>query len=69
MQWQVIVALAVVIPIILIPVLFVWYLNVGGVNAAIKSWWAARQQKRKVKVAAEAMQHAAVAVNEESAKS
>ena len=36
MQWQIIVALVVAIPIILLPVAFVWYLNVGGVYAAIK---------------------------------
>ncbi|HEY78599.1 MAG TPA: hypothetical protein G4O09_05740 [Dehalococcoidia bacterium] len=69
MQWQVIVALAVVIPIILIPVLFVWYLNIGGVYSAIKARQAARAQRRKVKVAADAMQRAAIVVNEESAKS
>ena len=31
-----IIALAVAIPIILFPVAFVWYLNIGGVYAAIK---------------------------------
>ena len=36
MQWQVIVALIVVIPIILIPLMFVWYLNIGGMYVAIK---------------------------------
>ncbi len=36
MEWQIIVALVLVIPIILIPVVFVWYLNIGGIYAAIK---------------------------------
>jgi len=36
MEWQIIVALAIAIPIILFPVAFVWYLNIGGVYAAIK---------------------------------
>ena len=36
MEWQLVVALAVVIPVILIPVLFVWYLNISGIYASIK---------------------------------
>lgn len=36
MPWQVIVALIVVIPVILFPAAFVWYLNIGGIYAAIK---------------------------------
>jgi hypothetical protein len=36
MEWQVIVALVVAIPIILFPAAFVWYLNVGGIYAAVK---------------------------------
>jgi len=36
MQWQIIVALAVAIPIILFPVALVWFLNVGGILAAVK---------------------------------
>jgi hypothetical protein len=66
MGWQIIVALALVIPIILIPVLFVWYLNIGSLYTAIKQRQAARERDRRR--AAEAMQHAAVAVNEESTK-
>jgi len=37
MDWQVILALIIMIPIILSPVLLVWYINVGGIYAAIKS--------------------------------
>ena len=36
MEWQIIVALVVAIPIILLPVVLVWYLNIGGIYAAIK---------------------------------
>jgi len=36
MQWELAVALVVVIPIILFPVALVWYLNIGGVYAAVK---------------------------------
>ena len=36
MQWQVIVALVIAIPIVLFPVLFVWYLNIGSTHAAVR---------------------------------
>jgi hypothetical protein len=36
MQWEFIVALIIAIPIILFPAAFVWYLNFGGIYAAIK---------------------------------
>ncbi|MFC2001192.1 hypothetical protein ACFLUZ_01660 [Chloroflexota bacterium] len=36
MEWQIVVALVIAIPIILFPVAFVWYLNIGGMVAAIK---------------------------------
>jgi membrane-anchored glycerophosphoryl diester phosphodiesterase (GDPDase) len=36
MEWQIIVALVIAIPVILFPVAFVWYLNIGGIYAAIK---------------------------------
>ncbi len=36
MQWELIVALVLAIPIILFPAAYVWYLNVGGLYAAIK---------------------------------
>ena len=37
MTVEFIVAIAVAVPIILFPVAFVWYLNVGGVAAALKA--------------------------------
>jgi tRNA 2-thiouridine synthesizing protein A len=36
MEWQFIVVLAVVIPIILFTAVFVWYMNVRGVHAVMK---------------------------------
>ena len=36
MEWQIIVALVIAIPIILLPVALAWYLNIGGIYAAIK---------------------------------
>ena len=36
MEWHVIVALVLAIPVILVPVAFVWYLNIGGIRAARK---------------------------------
>jgi len=36
MQWEIIVALVVAIPVILFPAAFVWYLNIGGAYAALK---------------------------------
>ena len=36
MEWQVIVALAIAIPVILFPAAFVWYLNLGGVVQVVR---------------------------------
>lgn len=36
MEWGFIVALVLGIPIVLVPVAFVWYLNIGGIYAAIQ---------------------------------
>ena len=50
MHWEFIVALIIAIPIILFPVAFIWYLNVGGIYAAVrearKRRSAQEQQKR-----------------------
>ena len=47
MDWQFIVALAIAIPIILFPVAFIWFLNIGGIYAAIKEARAKRVAYRK----------------------
>jgi len=36
MQWELVVALVIAVPIILFPAAFVWYLNIGGIYAAVK---------------------------------
>ena len=48
MEWQIIVALVIAIPIILFPVAFVWYLNIGGIYTAIKEARARRVTREKV---------------------
>ncbi len=55
MEWEFIVALVVAIPIILLPVAFVWYLNLGGIYAAFR-------EARRKRVAKE---HGTAAVAEE----
>jgi len=42
MEWQVIMAMVLAVPIILLPVAFIWYLNIGGVYAAVRE---ARKRK------------------------
>lgn len=36
MEWQIVVALVIAVPIVLIPVAFVWYLNIGGIVQAVR---------------------------------
>lgn len=48
MDWQIIVALVVFIPLILLPVAFVWFLNLGGV------YMARRAERKRRAVEAEA---------------
>ena len=53
MNWQIIIALIVAIPIILFPVALVWYMNIGGIYTAIKqarARKAARVQGEKEKI-------------------
>jgi hypothetical protein len=58
MPWQVIVALIVVIPVILFPAAFVWYLNIGGIYTAIKEARARRAvHEEKAAAVVEAKQH------------
>jgi len=45
MQWEIIVALIVAIPVILFPAAFVWYLNIGGIVNAVREAKAAREKK------------------------
>ena len=50
MEWEFIVALVVMVPIILLPVAFVWYLNIGGALAALRE---VRAKRAAEKLAAE----------------
>ena len=43
MEWQFIIALLVAVPLIIFPVIFIWYLNIGGAYHAIME----ARQKRK----------------------
>ena len=36
MEWQTILALAIMVPVILLPVALVWYINIGGMVQAVK---------------------------------
>jgi hypothetical protein len=45
MEWQVVLVLVLGIPVILFPVAFVWYLNIGGIYATIRE---RRKAARKV---------------------
>lgn len=51
MQWELIVALLIAIPVILFPAAFIWYVNTGGLYARIKEARlrrAAREAGKKV---------------------
>ncbi|MFC1902254.1 hypothetical protein ACFLX3_04940 [Chloroflexota bacterium] len=39
MQWELIIALVIAIPIILFPAAYIWYINIGGIYALIKEVW------------------------------
>ena len=43
MEWQVILALILAVIIILFPAMFIWYLNIGGIYAAIR-------ERRRIRV-------------------
>ena len=47
MQWELIVALVIAIPIILFPAAYVWYINIGGICSAIKEARARRVAREK----------------------
>jgi len=47
MHWEFVIGLVIAIPIILFPVAFVWYFNVGGIVTAIREARARRTARRK----------------------
>ena len=50
MPWQIIVALVVIIPVILLPVAFVWMLNLSGFFKVMREVRKRRAQKASVEV-------------------
>ena len=56
MEWQIVVALVIAIPVILFPAALVWYLNIGGIYAAIKEA-RARRTTREERMATTAERH------------
>lgn len=50
MDWQIIVALMIAVPVILFPVALIWYVNIGGFIAAFRE---AREKRASRKVASE----------------
>ena len=53
MQWELIVALVVAIPIILFPAAFIWFLNISGIITVWKESQA--REKRRAKARKEAL--------------
>lgn len=53
MEWQIIVALVVAIPVILLPVAFIWFINITGLWAVWKENRA--RQRKRAKAAKEAL--------------
>ena len=51
MQWELIVALVIAVPIIMFPVAYVWYLNIGGIYVAVRERQARRATEAKAKPA------------------
>ena len=47
MEWTYVAALAVAIPVILFPAAFVWYMNLGGIGAALREAKAKRATEQK----------------------
>jgi len=47
MRWELVIALVIAVPIILFPVAYVWYINVGGIYTAIREARARRLAREK----------------------
>ena len=47
MEWQIIIAILIAIPIILFPMALIWSLNLGGVITAIKEFKVKRAVREK----------------------
>jgi len=47
MEWYIILAIVLAIPVVLLPVLFVWYLNASGIYTVIRETMRRRAARRK----------------------
>jgi hypothetical protein len=45
MEGQIMLTLALASPVILLPALFVWYMNFGGIYSALKKAWGKRTRQ------------------------
>lgn len=45
MEWEFVVALLIAVPVILFPVAFIWYLNIGGIVAVVRQKRARKQRQ------------------------
>lgn len=53
MEWQIIVAIVIAIPVILFPVAFIWFLNISGILTVWKESRA--REKRRARARKEAL--------------
>ena len=49
MQWELIVAIVIAIPVILVPVAFVWFLNISGIWEVLKESRARDRRREKAR--------------------
>jgi hypothetical protein len=47
MKWEFVIALLIAVPVILFPAAYIWYINIGGVYAAIREAKAKRLARQK----------------------
>lgn len=47
MKWEFVIALLIAVPVILFPAAYIWYINIGGVYAAIREAKTKRLARQK----------------------
>jgi len=55
MEWQIVIALIIAVPVILFPAVFVWYLNISGLLTVWKESRAREKRRAKVRKEAHAL--------------
>lgn len=50
MQWEFIAVLILAVPIVLLPVAYIWYLNVGGLYEAVRSALSRRAARNRTRI-------------------